>query len=258
MVKTTARNILVKIALPLIIVVAWYVWTKVGEISPLILPDPESTVRGLISLARNGDLTSNTYVSLKRTLGGFCLGSLLGVGSGILIGWSGFWDNFCDLVINFVRSIPKTALAPLFIVWFGLGDMSKILLISFSSYFFTVIPTIEGVRNIDSLYVKTARSMGANQRQILTTVVLPSAMPAIFAGLRLAATTALIVLVMVEIIAGNDGLGYLLQEARGNLDMAMMFAVLFALGVLGYLLDAFMQSLGRLIMPWRKGKTLSM
>jgi NitT/TauT family transport system permease protein len=82
-------------------------------------------------------------------------------------------------------------------------------------------------------------------------------MPAIFAGLRLAVTTALIVLVMVEIIAGNDGLGYLLQEARGNLDMAMMFAVLFTLGVLGYLLDAAMQRLGRLIMPWRKGKTLS-
>jgi sulfonate transport system permease protein len=83
-------------------------------------------------------------------------------------------------------------------------------------------------------------------------------MPAIFAGLRLTATTALIVLVMVEIIAGNDGLGYLLQEARGNLDMAMMFATLFTLGVLGYLLDAAMQYLGRLIMPWRKGKTLSM
>lgn len=258
MVKTTAKNTLIKITLPTIIVFAWYVWTKMGEVSPLILPNPESTVRGLVSLAQSGDLTGNTYVSLKRTLGGFCLGSLLGVSTGILIGWSSFWDNFCDLVINFIRSIPKTALAPLFIVWFGLGDMSKILLISFSSYFFTVIPTIEGVRNIDDLYVKTARSLGANQWQILTTVVLPSAMPSIFAGLRLAAATALIILVMVEIIAGNDGLGYLLQEARGNLDMAMMFATLITLGVLGYLLDAGMQRLGRLIMPWRKGKTLSM
>ena len=258
MTGASVKDVLIKIALPLIILGAWHLWTKLGDISPLILPDPESTVHGFISLVRSGDLLTNTYVSLKRSLGGFFLGSLLGVSSGILIGWSNFWDDFCDLVINFVRSIPKTALAPLFIVWFGLGDMSKILLISFSSYFFTVIPTIEGVKNIDTLYIKTARSMGANQWQIMTTVILPSAMPAIFAGLRLAVTTALIVLVMVEIIAGNDGLGYLLQEARGNLDMAMMFATLFTLGVLGYLLDAGMQRVGRLIMPWRKGKTLSM
>ncbi len=256
--KTSVKQILIRITLPVCLVAAWYVWTKLGDISPLILPDPQSTMHGFISLVQSGELAGNTYVSLIRCLGGFILGSLLGVSSGILIGWSSFWDNLCDLVINFVRSIPKTALAPLFIVWFGLGDVSKILLIAFSSYFFTVIPTIEGVKGIDSLYIKTARSMGASQWQILTTVVLPSAMPAIFAGLRLAVTTALIILVMVEIIAGNDGLGYLLQEARGNLDMAMMFATLFTLGVLGYLLDAAMQRLGRVIMPWRKGKTLSM
>ncbi|MFH1116620.1 MAG: ABC transporter permease [Pseudomonadota bacterium] len=248
---------MIRITLPVALVAVWYLWTTLGKVSPLILPDPQSTVQGFIALVQSGELAGNTVISLKRSLGGFFLGSLLGVVTGILIGWSSFWDDFCDLVINFVRSIPKTALAPLFIVWFGLGDMSKILLISFSSYFFTVIPTIEGVKSIDNLYIKTARSMGANQRQILTTVVLPSAMPSIFAGLRLSVTTALIVLVMVEIIAGNDGLGYLLQEARGNLDMAMMFATLFTLGILGYILDAFMQYLGRMIMPWRKGKTLS-
>ncbi|MBI5252414.1 MAG: ABC transporter permease [Desulfomonile tiedjei] len=247
-----------KIALPLLFLALWYSISRFGHISPLILPDPESTVRALISLIQSGDLALNTYVSLKRSMGGFLLGSFLGVASGILIGWSHFWEDFFDLAINFVRAIPKTALAPLFIVWFGLGDSAKILLIAFSSYFFTVIPTIEGVKNVDSLYVKTARSMGANEFQIMTSVIMPAAMPAIFAGLRLTVTTALIVLVMVEIVAGNDGLGYLLQEARGNLDMAIMFATLFALGVLGYCLDAAMQYLGKKLMPWRKGKTLSM
>jgi NitT/TauT family transport system permease protein len=251
------KQLVFKTALPILALALWYAASRFAHISPLILPDPESTVRGLISLVQNGDLALNTYVSLKRSMGGFLLGSFLGVSSGILIGWSHFWEDFFDLAINFVRAIPKTALAPLFIVWFGLGDTSKILLIAFSSYFFTVIPTIEGVKNVDSLYVKTARSMGASEWQIMKTVVMPAAMPAIFAGLRLTVTTALIVLVMVEIIAGNDGLGYLLQEARGNLDMATMFATLFALGVLGYCLDAGMQYLGRVLMPWRKGKTLS-
>ncbi|MDQ7783117.1 MAG: ABC transporter permease [Desulfomonilaceae bacterium] len=251
------KQLVHKTALPVLLLVLWYAASRFGRISPLILPDPESTIRGLIALVQNGDLALNGYVSLKRSMGGFLLGSFLGVSSGILIGWSHLWEDLLDLLINFVRAIPKTALAPLFIVWFGLGDTSKILLIAFSSYFFTVIPTIEGVKNVDALYVKTARSMGAGEWQILRGVVMPAAMPAIFAGLRLTVTTALIVLVMVEIIAGNDGLGYLLQEARGNLDMATMFATLFALGVLGYCLDAGMQYLGRVLMPWRKGKTLS-
>jgi len=251
------NKIAVRIGLPVFMLLLWYVGTRFGKISPLVLPDPVSTFEALLSLTRSGDLITNTYISLKRSLLGFALGSFLGVVSGVLIGWSQFWDEFCDLVINFVRAIPKTALAPLFIVWFGLDDLSKVLLIAFSSYFFTVIPTIEGVKNIDKAFVKTARSMRANEWQIVSTVVLPAALPAIFAGLRLSVTTALIVLVMVEIISGNNGLGALLQEARGNLDLAVMFATLLALGVLGYVLDSGMQYIGRALMPWRKGKTLS-
>ena len=177
--------------------------------------------------------------------------------SGIIIGWSRFWDDLFDLPVNFVRSIPKTALAPLFIVWFGLGDGSKILLIAFSSYFFTVIPTIEGVKNVDKAYVKSARSMGAREWQILTTVLLPSAMPSIFAGVRLAMTTSLLVLVMAEVMAGNSGLGYLLETSRANLDLPVMFATLLTLGALGYGIDLLMKHLSKVIMPWRKGKTLS-
>jgi len=247
----------IRVSLPAFILLVWYVATRFGNISPLVLPDPISTFKGLLSLIQSGDLAANTYLSLKRGLIGFVLGSFLGIVSGVLIGWSQFWDDFCDLAINFVRAIPKTALAPLFIVWFGLDDLSKVLLIAFSSYFFTVIPTIEGVKNIDRAFIKTARSMRANEWQIVTTVVLPAALPAIFAGLRLSVTTALIVLVMVEIISGNDGLGFLLQEARGNLDLAVMFATLFALGALGYVLDSGMQYIGRALMPWRRGKTLS-
>jgi NitT/TauT family transport system permease protein len=251
------KQLACKITFPLLALALWFAASRFGNISPLILPDPESTVHGLISLFQSGDLTINTYVSLRRSIGGFLLGSFLGVTSGILIGWSNSWEDFFDLVINFFRAIPKTALAPLFVVWFGLGDFSKILLIAFSSYFFTVIPTIEGVKNVDSLFIKTARSMGAGEWQIMGTVIVPASMPAIFAGLRVTVSASLIVLVMVEIIAGNDGLGYLLQEARGNLDMAIMFATLFVLGILGYCLDAGMQRLGRILMPWRRGKTLS-
>jgi len=250
-------SIVRKIILPTLILVLWYLVTRFGNVHPLILPSLESITRDFISLVQSGELPMHICISLKRCLCGFLLGSFLGVTSGILMGWSRIWADFFDLLINFIRSIPKTALAPLFIVWFGLGDMPKILLIGLSSYFFTVIPTIEGVRNVDNIYIKSARSMGANEWQIMKSVMFPAALPSIFAGIRLAVTTSLIVLVMVEIIAGNNGLGYLLQVARENLDMATMFATLFTLGVLGYCLDAGMQYLARVVMPWRKGKTVS-
>jgi ABC-type nitrate/sulfonate/bicarbonate transport system permease component len=246
-----------KVILPVILVVLWWAIIRFGHISPFILPDPKAIIKEFAELLANGVLPMHAYVSLRRSLGGFLLGSVLGVLSGILMGWSRFWDDFFDLPINFIRSVPKTALAPLFIVWFGLGDTAKVLLIAFSSYFFTVIPTIEGVKNVDKAYVKSARSMGASQWQIMSTVIFPAAMPSIFAGIRLAVTTSLLVLVMVEVIAGNNGLGYLLEESRASLDMPTMFATLLTLGILGYYIDILMQYLSRVIMPWRKGKTIS-
>jgi sulfonate transport system permease protein len=246
-----------KVIFPIALVALWWAVIRFGHLSPFILPDPQSIIREFAELLKSGTLPMHAYVSLKRSLGGFLLGSFLGVASGVVMGWSRFWDDFFDLPINFVRSIPKTALAPLFIVWFGLGDTAKVLLIAFSSYFFTVIPTIEGVKNVDNAYVKSARSMGASQWQIMWTVIPPAAMPSIFAGIRLAMTTSLLVLVMVEVIAGNNGLGYLLEESRASLDMPTMFATLLTLGVLGYYIDVLMQYLSRIIMPWRKGKTIS-
>ncbi len=251
------RRMLRKVIVPLVLVGLWWAIIRFGHLSPFILPDPGSIIREFAELLKSGALPLHVYVSLKRSLGGFVLGSLLGVFSGIVMGWSRFWGDCFDLPINFIRSVPKTALAPLFIVWFGLGDTAKVLLIAFSSYFFTVIPTIEGVKNVDNAYVKSARSMGANQWQVMTTVILPAAMPSIFAGLRLAVTTSLLVLVMVEVIAGNNGLGYLLEESRASLDMPTMFATLLTLGVLGYYIDVLMQYLSKVIMPWRKGKTIS-
>jgi ABC-type nitrate/sulfonate/bicarbonate transport system permease component len=253
----SARTIRIKVLLPIFLIVAWWGITHFSNISPIILPSPEETVKEFAEMVLDGTLFTNMILSLKRSLSGFLLGAVLGVFSGIVMGWSRIWENVFDLAINFLRAIPKTALAPLFLVWFGLGEPPKILLIAFSSYFFTVVPTIEGVKNMDMAFVKSARSMGASQWQILMTVVIPAALPSIFAGIRLAVTTALIVLVMVEIIGGNDGLGYMLQESREMLNTATMFSTLFVLGMMGYLLDALMQQLGRWIMPWRKGKTLS-
>ena len=253
-----SRTWALKLLVPILILAAWDLTVRFGDVSPFIIPSPWDILREFYDNMLNGRLPLQIFISLKRSLGGFLLGSALGIFLGVIMGWSRVWNLLFDLAVNFIRSVPKTALAPLFLIWFGLGDLSKVLLIAFSSFFFTVIPTIEGVKNVDHTYIKSARSMGADNLQVLLTVVLPAALPSIFAGVRLAVTTSLLVLVMVEIIAGSDGLGFLLEESRTNLDMALLFATLSVLGLLGYGLDAGMQRLARVLMPWRKGKTISL
>jgi ABC-type nitrate/sulfonate/bicarbonate transport system permease component len=159
--------------------------------------------------------------------------------------------------IQFLRSIPKSALAPLFIVWFGFGDLPKVLLVGLASFFYTLIPTIEGVKNVDTLFIKSARSMGAGDLQLLLSVIVPAALPAIYAGVRLSASTSLVVLVFVEIIAGDNGLGYMLEQARGSLNMSIMYLDLIILGLIGFLIDWVVRYTETLLMPWRKGKTFS-
>jgi ABC-type nitrate/sulfonate/bicarbonate transport system permease component len=246
-----------KLALPAAVLVLWSFATDFWKIHPIILPALDRVLEDFGTYGLNGVLAAQTAASLRRCLLGFVLGSAGGIGLGIVLGWYNTLHDYFDVAINFLRSIPKTALAPLFLVWFGFGDLPKVLLVGLASFFYTLITTIEGVSNVDALLIKSARSMGASSRQILTTVVLPAAMPAMHAGLRLAAATSLVVLVTAEMLSGNDGLGYLLEQARGGLNMSTMYMALIVLGVIGFSLDWCVRYCGRKLMPWRKGKTIS-
>jgi len=246
-----------KLALPILVIVCWYVATTFWSIHPIILPKLQAVAGDFCNYVQNGELLEHTVISLRRCLVGLVGGSALGILMGILLGWNRYLEELFDIAVNFTRAIPKTALAPLFIVWFGFEEMPKVLLIGLASYFYTLIPTIEGVKNVDALYIKSARSLGANDRQILLSVVIPAAMPAMYAGLRLATATAMVVLVFVEILSGNSGLGYLLEMSRSSLNMSTMYMTLVVLGVLGFVLDWLVRRSETWLMPWQKGRTIS-
>ena len=251
------ENLLLKLILPLALLVAWKLVTTLTDISSILLPKPESVLRDLFTYIGNGEVLHHTLVSLRRCFIGFAAGSAAGIFLGVVLGWFKRLEAFFDVVFGFMRSVPKTALAPLLIVWFGFGESPKILLIGLAAFFYTLIPTIEGVRNVDRMLIKSARSLGANQAQIISGVILPAALPTIYAGIRIAATSSLVVLVFVEIIAGNDGLGFLLEDARESLNMSTMFMTLIVIGILGFALDGLVRFTEKAIMPWQKGKTLS-
>jgi sulfonate transport system permease protein len=131
--------------LPILLLLLWKLATTYGRVPPIILPEIEAVGRDFLSYARSGEIFRHTLVSLERCFAGFLLGSALGITSGILLGWFKSLEYLFGFTINFFRAIPKTALAPLLIVWFGFGDLPKVLLIGLASFFYTLIPTIEGV-----------------------------------------------------------------------------------------------------------------
>lgn len=255
--KSKAATLLRGMLLPVLILALWAIATTFWTIHPLFLPKLSDVINDFIHYLGTGELLSQTISSMRRCLIGFLAGSALGISMGILLGWYSKLHDYFDFVINFLRSIPKTALAPFFIVWFGFGDLPKVLLVGLGAFFYTLIPTIEGVKNVDSLYIKSARSMGATDGRILGTIILPAAMPSMYAGLRIAAATSLVILVFVEILAGDNGLGYMLEQARASLNMTTMFMDLIVLGVIGYSIDRFVRFTEAKLMPWRKGKTIS-
>lgn len=251
------KRLLRKLVVPLLLLAVWHLATSIWTIHPILLPRLQAVIGDLFAYTANGELLHHTISSMRRCAIGFFGGAAFGIVLGILLGWYRHIEDLFDVSIQFLRSIPKSALAPLFIVWFGFGDLPKVLLVGLASFFYTLIPTIEGVKNVDSLFIKSARSMGARDRQLLLSVVVPAALPAIYAGVRLSASTSLVVLVFVEIIAGDSGLGYMLEQARGSLNMSVMYLDLLILGLIGFLIDWTVRYTEVLLMPWRKGKTFS-
>jgi ABC-type nitrate/sulfonate/bicarbonate transport system permease component len=250
-------RLMIRLLLPLAILLGWKLAVTYGNISPIILPKIESVGRDFIRYTESGELWRHVLVSLQRCFTGYAVGAIVGVALGILMAWFQRLGDLFDFLINFFRAVPKTALAPLLIVWFGFGDFPKVLLIALASFFYTLVPTIEGAQNVDKLLIKAARSMGANNRQVLFGVIFPAALPSIYAGLRIAATSSFVVLVFVEIISGNSGLGYLLEDARESLNTSTMFMTLIVVGILGFLLDWVVRYSERKVMPWQHGRTLS-
>lgn len=246
-----------KLVLPLLVVGCWVMATTWFSIHPLILPKLQTVVGDFFLYLGNGELVTQLAISLRRCLIGLTGGAVLGIALGVLLGWNRFLEDIFDIGVNFTRAIPKTALAPLFIVWFGFEELPKVLLIGLTTFFYTLIPTMEGVKNVDKLYLKSARSLGASNLQTLVSVVIPAAMPAMYAGVRLAAATALVILVFVEILCGNSGLGYLLEMSRASLNTSTMYMTLLVLGVLGFLFDWLVRRSETWLMPWQKGRTLS-
>ncbi|MGG3308186.1 ABC transporter permease [Paenibacillus lautus] len=212
---------------------------------PEILPGPIYTAKGGYELLTDGTLIQYIGISSYRVLLGWSLGSLIAIPIGLIIGKVGPIRAFAEPFLNFIRFIPPIAFITLFLVWFGIGETSKVMLILYATFFIVVLNTLTGVLAVEEDKIRSARSMGASEWQIVQHVIIPATVPYMFTGIRLAMGTSFMAIIGAEMIASNEGLGYLIWNSRLFFRTDWIFVGLICLGLMGFITDRAVGLLGR-------------
>ncbi|HEX6792798.1 MAG TPA: ABC transporter permease [Casimicrobiaceae bacterium] len=203
----------------------------------VLFPPPLPVLRKAGELIANGQLLVNVWASLQRILFGFALGSLIGVFIGLLVGSFVTVRRLLDPVVETLRFIPAVAMITVAVIWFGIGEFSKVFIILYGTVFIVIIATAAGVASIPVNKPRAAMSLGASRLQLFLFVTLPATVPYILTGMRLAMANAFTTIVAAELVAANQGIGTLLWQSRLYMEVDTVFVVLLTLAVLGFVVD---------------------
>ncbi|MHB1651600.1 MAG: ABC transporter permease [Desulfitobacteriaceae bacterium] len=237
----------------LAILFLWELVCWLGLVSSLYLPAPSTILVAAWDMILSGELTRNIVASLYRIVLGFLFGGAAGILIGLLLGFSKLAEAVGNPVIYSIYAIPKIALLPLFILWLGIGELSKVTIISLGVFFPVVINTYSGVKNVDPLLIKVAVGFKANRIHVIRKVILPAALPMIFAGLKLAAGMSLLLLVSAEMIAAKEGIGAMILHYGDLMLTTKLMVGILTLSILGLLFNRGLNLLEKWLLPWQAG-----
>ncbi len=246
----SARNRLLTVVFFAASVAAWEAGVRLLEIPPFVLPAPSKVATALWRGLASGLYTKHLYYTLLETLLGFLLGSALGFTLGTAVALNRYVEYFLYPYIVMFQSLPKIALAPLIVVWFGLGLSSKVVNAALVAFFPLLVNTMVGLRSADEDRVSLMRSLAATERQIFWMLRLPNALPFVMAGLDVAMIFALIGAIVGEFVGANAGLGMLIQSMNFTMDVAGQFSVLLVLSLLGLGLNRSILLVRRRVLFW--------
>jgi len=232
--------------------VIWSAVSMSGLVNPDFVPAPTVILAAASEQYKEGVLLSDLRISLKRSAVGFVLGAMLGVFFGLLTARLRPVGYMLHPILNVLRPIPAIALAPLAIVWFGIGEPSKYFLITYTVFLAVWLNTDHGASHVATTYIRASRSLGAGTWREFFEVVVPAAAPHIVSGLRLGAALAFLSLVAAELTGASSGIGYRIQESRQFLRTDRMFVGLVQLGLLGGLLDFCFLQISRRVVHWEQ------
>lgn len=264
-IKAFAHGVMV----PVVVLVAWELSARAGLFSEVILPAPSAVAakwwayllpgqpqaegQSYLAWLLSGELPHDAYSSLFRVIAGFLIGAGLALPLGLLMGANQRTYDLFNPLVQILRPIPPIAYIPLAILWFGLGNPPSFFLIAIGAFFPVLMNTIAGVRQVDGIYIRAARNLGVNQWTMFTRVILPAATPYILAGVRIGIGTAFIVVIVSEMIAVNDGLGFRILEAREFMWSDKIIAGMVTIGLLGLAIDTAVSRLNNHLLRWHRG-----
>ncbi|WP_429771227.1 ABC transporter permease [Bacillus smithii] len=237
--------------LPVIIIIIWQLIGSLGWVTKTVLPTPWEIILAAKNLAVSGVLFTNMKVSIIRAACGFVIGGGLGLALGTLVGLSAKSESLLDPTLQMVRTIPHLAITPLFILWFGLGEESKILLIGLGAFFPLYVNTFLGIRKVDAKLFEVARILEFSKWKQIKLLIVPSALPNILLGIRLSLGAAWLSLVVAELMGSTSGLGYMMMDARqfSNTDIVFVGIIIFA--IVGKLTDSLVRLMEKHFLKWQ-------
>lgn len=244
---------------PLVLLLAVGVWegaTRALGVKVVLLPPPSLVATALWEYGWSGEMVVDLAATLRRLLIGLGLGTVAGIVVGLLIGWYGIVRAALSPLVAVTFPVPKVALVPLFIIWFGMGDTYKVVLVMVAVFYVVLTNTIAGVRGIPRVTIMACQNLGANDRQIFWKVALPAALPVVLAGFRIAFSLAMVLVIAAEMIVSREGLGRFIAMSGLLLQTERVFAGLTLAGVTGLIGYQVIDWGERRLIRWRTGRHL--
>ena len=234
-----------------VLLAAWQVVPELGLVDQTFLPPLSRVLSAWWKLAANGELWADAEASLRRSLTGFGLALGLGIPLGLLIGWYPLAAELLSPVFAIFLNTAAIALLPVFTLVLGIGETSKVSIIVYASVWPILYNTISGVRSVDPLLIKSARSLGVGQLRLFQKVILPAAVPTIFTGARLAGAASILVVITAEMVGARAGLGYLILNSQFNFQIPQMYAGILTVSAIGVGFNYLLSTLERRFSTWR-------
>ncbi|MDA1592745.1 MULTISPECIES: ABC transporter permease [unclassified Bacillus cereus group] len=249
--KTNIKFLIRAITIPIIILIIWQLAGVFGLVSKTVLPTPLDIFLAFQELIKTGELFGHLSISIFRAAAGFFIGGSLGIILGTIVGFSTRSEQYLDPSVQMLRTVPHLAVAPLFVLWFGFGETSKVLLIADGAFFPLYVNAFLGIRGVDSKLFDVARVLEFSKRKLITKLILPAALPNLLLGARLSLGVAWVSLVVAELMGSTEGIGYMIMDARqfSNTDIVFVGIIIFAF--VGKFSDSLVRLLEVKFLRWR-------
>ena len=249
--KRQISDFFILIALPAAIFILWEVSTTQGWVKTSVLPAPAGVLDSALTLLKKGILFSDITASLSRIGKGFLLGSVIGIIVGSLIGIFPAFDKFTKIFVAVFRPVPIISLIPIFILWLGIGEESKVAVIAIGTFWATLINTMDGIKNVDRKLIELAKILGKTKWETIRYIIIPYAFPAIFTGLRVAIMASIGYVITAEMIAASEGVGYRIMYARNMAQPGIMFVGIIEIGMFGLVIEMILLKLQKRLFSYR-------